>query len=438
MFNYTPVMTIPQPDLTVSSSDNRSGATMDRKVDKPSKRWWQDRRLLIAGSALVLLAIVWQTLPASGSTDVDSDDIQTGDVAQAVFEDYLPIRANVTPANTTLVGVLSGGQVEELMAQDGALVTKNQPLARLTNPDLELEVLSQEAAIASQLGGVAGETLGIQRSRLDRADQVSSAEYDLIRARRNLDIRVQLHDQGFVSEAGVKSYTEEVDYQSRRLAQLRQGRSSEADIIARQGAMLEAARFRLQSNLAAVRGSLDTLTIRAPMAGRLTNFTLQPGQTLSPGDSAGQVDSEGAWKLEADVDEYFLRRVRVGQKAQTEDGAAVVVSKVLPTVTNGRFRIELTFDDLPEKALNRGQAVDIRITLGSAKSAVVVPMGRWLAEGGSTLFVVDPDGSRAHRVTVEIGRRNPRQVEILSGVEPGQKVILSDLSQVKGDIINIR
>ena len=421
-----------------SLSTPAPGAAMDRKVEKKKVPWWRDRRLLIAIAVIAIAFVGWRAIPASGSTNVDANDIQTGEVTRAAFDDYLPVRASVAPATTTLVGVMSGGQVEELFVQDGALVTKGQPLARLANPDLELTVLSQEAQIASQLGGVAGENLGIQRSRVDRAGQVAAAEYDLVRARRELDIRQQLHDKGFVSDAGVKSYQEEVDYQSQRLAQLRQGRATEAGITATQGRMLDATRARLQSNLSAVRGSLDALTIRAPMAGRLTNFPLQPGQTLAPGDPAGQVDSEGDWKLEADVDEYYLGRVEVGQKATTSDGATLTVSKVLPTVTDGRFRVELTFEKMPRQSLNRGQTLDVRITLGAAKPALIAPTGGWLTEGGSAAFVIDPDGKHARRVSVTLGRRNPRQVEILSGLEPGQRIVTSNLARVKGDTINIR
>lgn len=421
-----------------SLSTPAHGAAMDRKVEKKKALWWRDKRFLIAIAVLAIAIVAWGAIPASGSTDVDAGDIQIGIIERAAFDDYLPVRARVVPATTTLVGVMSSGQVEELFVQDGALVTKGQPLARLANPDLELTVLSQEAQIASQLGGVAGENLGIQRARVDRTGQVAAAQYDLVRARRELDIRQQLHDKGFVSDAGVKSYQEEVDYQTQRLAQLRQGRATEAGITATQGRMLDATRTRLQSNLAAVRGSLDALTIRAPMAGRLTNFTLQPGQTLAPADPAGQIDSEGDWKLEADVDEYYLGRVEVGQKATTSDGATLTVSKVLPTVTDGRFRVELTFQKSSVQSLNRGQTLDVRITLGAAKPALIAPTGGWLTEGGSSVFVVDPDGKHARRVAVTIGRRNLRQVEIQSGLEPGQRIVTSNLARVKGDTINLR
>ncbi|GAA3265703.1 hypothetical protein GCM10020258_33750 [Sphingomonas yabuuchiae] len=323
--------------------------------------------------------LVWRLLPAAGSTDIAAANIETGEVTRAAFDDYLPVRATVTPRITTLVGVLSGGQVV-LLAQDGQMVSAGQPLATLANPQLKLDVLTREAQIASQLGGVASEGLGIERNKLDRAGQVAQAEYDLIKARRDLGIRRQLHDQGFLSDAGVKSFEEEAAYQEKRLAQLRSGRATEARITATQSARLNDTQVRLSGNLAAVRAGLEALTIRAPAAGRLTNFTIQPGQTLKPGDPAGQVDSEGSWKLVAQVDEYYLGRVAPGQTATGSDGARLTVSKVLPAVKDGRFQVELTFDKAPA-GLNRGQTIDIRITLGAASREVVAPVGGWLEAG---------------------------------------------------------
>ncbi len=420
-----------------STPEPTAGAAMDRRIARPARAWWRRRATWIVVAVIVLGVALWRFLPAAGSTDIAASAVETGEVTRGAFDDYLPVRATVAPRLTTLVGVLSGGQVEQLLVQDGAMVAAGQPLATLANPELRLEVLTREAAIASQLGSIAGEGLGIERSRLDRSAQVAQAEYDLIKARRDLAIRQQLFDKGIVSEAGVAGYRAEAEYQTRRLAQLRSGAGTEARITATQGQRLADTQARLSGNLAAVRGGLSALTVRAPAAGRLTNFTLQPGQTLKPGDPAGQVDSEGSWKLEADVDEYYLGRVAVGQKAKA-DGVTLTVSKVLPAVKEGRFRVELTFDATPS-SLNRGQTLDIRITLGAASKAVVAPVGGWLAtDNGAFAFVLDADGTHATRRPVKVGRRNPEAVEILSGLNPGDRIVTTNTSSVKGDTINIR
>lgn len=420
-----------------SESQVVSGADMDRRIEKPrlARRWRQ-----IAGgiALLLLLGFAWWQLPASGSTDIAAADLETGLVQHAPFQDYLPVRATVAPEITTLVGAISGGQVEKLLVQDGAWVRAGQPLATLANPTLKLDVLTREAEIASQLGALTAEELSLERSRLDRAGQTSAANYDLLKARRELSVRQHLHDRGFVSDAGLQSYQAEADYQAKRLEQLQAGQVHEDRTARIQAARLAETRARLTGNLAAVRSGLDALVVRAPVTGRLTGFAIEPGQTLKAGDPAGQIDSEGAWKLTADVDEYYLGRVAVGQQAGGGDGLKLVVTKILPAISNGRFHIELGFQGISPH-LNRGQTIDIRATLGATASAVVAPVGSWVEGGGNaSVFVVDADGRHARRRAVRIGRRNPEQVEILAGLAPGDRIVISSTSSIKGDILNIR
>jgi HlyD family secretion protein len=416
-----------------------SGAAMDRRVERPPRAWWR-RRSILGTVVLALMAVaVWRLLPANGSTDIVAADIETGTVVHAPFDDYLPLRATIAPRLTTLVGALSGGQVEKLLVQDGTMVSAGQPLATLANPELKLDVLTREAQIASQLGELSGQDLQLERNRLDRASQTAQASYDLLKARRELSVRQQLHDQGFVADAGLSSFVEEADYQQKRLAQLRAGQAAEARIASAQEARLDDTRARLTGNLAAVRAGLDALAIRAPVAGRLTNFTIQPGQMLKAGDPAGQIDSEGAWKLVADVDEYYLGRVAVGQRASGDGRTHLTVVRVLPTVTNGRFRIELAFDGAVPTGLNRGQTLDVRVTLGASAVAVIAPVGAWLdGDGSMSAFVVDADGRHARRHAIRVGRRNPEQAEILAGLAPGERIVTSGTTSVKGDILNIR
>jgi HlyD family secretion protein len=411
---------------------------MDRRLAKPSR----DRRLrwvlaVVGGLAAVLL--VWRLLPSAGSTDIAAANIETGLVRRAAFEDYMPVRATVAPSVSTLIDSVSGGQVGKLLVQDGVRVGAGQPLATLDNPTLKLDVLTREAEIASQLGALTGDELSLERSRLDRASQTSSANYDLLKAKRDLSIRQQLHDQGFVSDEGVKSYEEEADYQQKRLAQLRAGEVREDRTAGVEGSRLADTRTRLTGNLAAVHAELDALMVRAPVAGRLTNFTIQPGQMLKAGDPVGQVDSEGSWKLVADVDEYYLGRIALGQRASGDNGVKLVVTKVLPAVADGRFRIELGFVGSQPQGLFRGQTMDIRATLGATGGALLAPVGGWLdSGGGSSAFVVDADGRHARRRSVKVGRRNPEQAEILSGVAPGDRIVTSNTAAIKGDILNIR
>ena len=403
---------------------------MDRRVAKP--RWKHRRLALIAGAAVLAVAVVAlavRLIPPPGSLTVKTSDIEIGQVARTPFQDYLPVRAEVAPLHTVFVTAVEGGQVDKVIVLDGTEVAAGTALATLTNPQLKLDVTSKEAEIAGRMGDASAQQLTLERNRLDREKEISETDYSLLKARHDLDIRQRLHEQGFVSDAEVKTYGDEANYYQNRLKDLKTGQHQEDAIAGAQAAQIHQTSGRLNSNLDVVRSSLDALVVRAPVAGRLTNFTLEPGQSLKAGDPAGQIDSEGAYKLTADVDEYYLGRVTAGQPATGDfDGhtVALTVSRVLPQVTSGRFRVELTFNKPPNIGLHRGESTDVRITLGDTQQALVAPNGAWLEEGGgSYAFVLDGGGHRADRRAITVGRRNPQQVEITSGLHPGDRVVTS-------------
>ena len=173
----------------------------------------------------------------------------------------------------------------------------------------------------------------------------------------------------------------------------------------------------------------------------LTDFDLQPGQTLKPGDAVGQVDSEGAWKLSADVDQFYLGQAKVGQRATATLGDQTIilhVIRILPQVTDGRFKVELGFDKAPPAGLNRGQTLDVRLVLGADKPAVVAPAGGWLDGGGSVAFVMNENGHEATKRAIATVRRNPDQVEVTSGLQPGETIVTSPIAaDVKYDHLNV-
>ena len=408
-----------------------NGSAMDRRVERPDAA--RRKTILRAAAALVLLAValsLYLLLPSANSLAVDGDAIRTGEVVRAPFQDYVPLRAEAAPAQTVIVTTVSGGQVADLIASDGARVASGQPLAQLTNPALELDVASRSADIAGQLSAISGQRLSVQRNRFDSEREVADATNALNQAQEELRKKQFLLGKGIVNQAAVQPAADEVAYRRRRVAALAQGRSAEGATLADQSARIGDTAAQLRESLAMVRGSLSGLTVRAPVAGLLTGFTLQPGQMLKPGDPVGQIDSADDWKLTADVDQFYLPRVRLGQRALvTLDGGMVKahIAKVLPQVADGRFRIELAFDGPSPAGLNRGQSVDVRLILGADRPAVVAPAGGWLDAGGSTAFVLEDGGDRAVRRPITTGRRNPDQVEVTSGLAPGERIVTTGL-----------
>lgn len=404
---------------------------MDRRIERPHAK----RRRMIArgaiGIAVVAAAILlWWLMPGANALSVDAAAIRTGVVARAPFRDFVPLRAEVAPLRTVFVTAISGGQVAELAAADGAMVAAGTPLARLSNPTLALDVASRSAEIVGQLSAISGQRLSVQNTREGGARDLAEARNALSKAQTLLGQKQVLFDKGIIARAAIDPVREDVAYQQARVATLQRGASEAAVTLADQSSGIAATARQLRESLAMVRASLSALVIRAPVAGRLTAFTLQPGQMLKSGDPVGQIDSEGQWKLTADVDQFYLGRVRTGLGATADlDGRSypMTVLKVLPQVTAGRFRVELAFRGSVPLGLNRGQTLDVRLVLGADRPAIVAPSGGWLDAGGTTAFVLDGDAKAVRRAIVT-ARRNPDQVEIISGLAPGERIVTTALS----------
>lgn len=383
----------------------------------------------MAGGVACAGAGLWWFMPAANSLTVDAQSVRVGTVRQEAFRDFVPLRAEVAPLRTVYVTAISGGSVAALLAADGTMVAAGAPLARLSNPSLELDVATRSAAIIGQISTNSGAKLSVQRSRQDSARDVAEARNALSKAQTALRQKAALFERGFVTKAAIDPLREEVAYQQNRVTALTSGQAQAEMALADQSAGIAATTRELRDSLAMVRASLNALTVRAPVGGRLTAFTIQPGQMLKAGDPVGQIDSEGEWKLVAEVDQFYLSRVHTGLNARADiDGTSypLHVIKVLPQVTEGRFRVELAFDRAPD-GLNRGQTVDLRLILGEDRPAVVAPSGGWLDAGGATAFVMDGQG-RAVRRTVQTGRRNPDQVEVTAGLSPGEHILTTPLA----------
>lgn len=413
------------------------GAAMDRRVAGGRRPGWRRWRWAAVLPALAIPAWLWLRLvPSAGSLAVPVAELTIAPATVAPFQDYLPVRGTVAPLHTMFVAAIEGGQVRTVAVQDGSLVSAGQVLATLSNPQLELDVTSREAAITGQMGTASAARLTLQQNLATERDAIAEASYAQLKAQRDLTIRNELHSQGFESDAGVKSFADEAHYQSARVAMLRASLAHDAALAGKETQESDEADARLQHNLQVVQDSLQALTVRAPLAGRLTAFPLQPGQTLHQGDQVGQIDSAAAYRMDAEIDEYYLGRVVPGQAAGVELAGATLpmtVSRVLPQVANGQFRAELVFAAATPAALRRGQTADLRITLGATQSVLVVPNGPWLdAGGGNAAFVVAPDGRHAQRRAVSVGRRNPEQVEITAGLMPGDRVVVSATARMLG------
>ncbi|HVH37261.1 MAG TPA: HlyD family efflux transporter periplasmic adaptor subunit [Sphingomicrobium sp.] len=405
-----------------------SGGAMDRVVEV--KRI--DRRLLIAGGALVgllLLLAFWFFAPSANSQSVSASRVQISTARNGTFEDFLPIRGRVTPSITVYLDAVEGGRVEQVLVEDGANVFKGQLLAILSNSDLQLSTLARQTEVEQQLNNMRSQELALVQSRSANRRDLNQAQTDLAKARRQYELYKPLAEKGFVTRKQFNDAADDLNYQRQRLAILQQSVADDERLQSSQLRQLRASAASMNNSLAFARGSLDQLQLRAPATGQLTSFAIQLGQSLDRGERLGQIDSAGQNKLVADIDEFYLGRVAVGQTASAELGARTYrmrVAKVYPQVRNGQFQIDLAFDGAEPASMQRGQTLQAKLTLGDSTRALLIPNGSFFTEtGGTWVFVVDSGGSSATRRQVQLGRRNNDFIEVLGGLKAGERVITS-------------
>ena len=412
-------------------TDAVSGGAMDKVVER--KRI--DKRILIAGgaaAALLLVLLFWLFAPQAGTLSVSRDRLTIATVERGVFEDFLPLRARVTPLVTVYLDAVEGGRVEEKLVEDGAQVTKGQLLAVLSNAELQLSTLEKQAEVEQQLNNMRSQELSLTQTRNANLRDLNQAQTDLAKARRQYELYKPLSERGFVSKKVFNDTKDDLNYQVQRLEILKRSVAQTEALQVSQLRQLRAAAASLNTSMGVAQGSLGQLNIKAPVTGQLSGFEIQLGQSLQQGERIGQVDSAGSDKLQADVDEFYLGRVQIGQAATADiDGRTyrLRVAKVYPQVRNGQFQVDLVFIGAEPKSMQRGQTVQAKLTIGDSSRAVLVPNGAFFNDtGGNWVFVVDRGGNSATKREVKLGRRNADVIEVLGGLKPGEKVITSSYS----------
>lgn len=412
-------------------SEAVSGGAMDRIVER--KRI--DKRVMIGGAAtaaLLLILLFWLFAPRSDSMSVSRDRLAISAVESGTFEDFLPVRGRVTPLVTVYLDAVEGGRVDQKLVEDGAHVTQGQLLAVLSNAELQLSTLEKQAEVEQQLNNMRSQELALTQTRNANLRDLNQAETDLAKMRRQYELQKPLAAKGFVSSKTFNDTKDDLVYQQQRLAILKQSIAQTEALQSSQLKQLRLASGSLSSSMGIARSNLGQLSIRAPVTGELSGFELQLGQALQQGERIGQIDSTGGNKLQADVDEYYLGRVHVGQTASADvDGRTyrLKVAKVYPQVRNGQFQIDLVFDGPAPTSIQRGQTVQSKLTLGDSSKALMIPNGAFFNDtGGSWIFVVDKSGRGATKRQVQLGRRNADFIEVVGGLDAGERVITSSYS----------
>lgn len=367
-------------------------------------------------------------------------------VSPGVFREFIPISGTVQPRETVYLDAVDGGQVAEVMVEEGALVRAGEPLVRLASANLQLQVLNSEAQLSQQLDRLASTRLQFEQARLTHERELIEARFQVEQARKNLERLRPLAGTGVVRRADLEDAALQLTRQEETLAAVTRARLQDESLQQQQIQLLDRSVAGLDRNLAIARASLDNLVIKAPFDGQLTTLSAHRGESKLPGQRIGQIDRIDGYKVEAMVDEHYLPRVAIGQPATPDPDAPLPanqhlrVTKVYAEVRDRQFKVDLTFEEHPPATVRRGQSMPLRLQIGGERRGLLIANGPFYDDsGGAWAFVLGREGAVARRRSIRLGRRNLEQVEVLQGLTAGDRVIVSSYEGLKdADRIELR
>jgi HlyD family secretion protein len=404
---------------------------MDRKLAPPR---WRSRPAVLGAAVVGAVAVIGCLAFASRalavrSVRVPAATVTIDEVQPGVFHDFIPLNGKVIPHDTIDLDALEGGQVEKVMAHAGDTVAAGQPLVAFRNTTLELDVLDREGRLIESITQLETYEKQLEDTRLANEKALAQIDYNIVRLKRAADRRVPLLARGFLATETFDQIRDELKYDEQLRPLQAQSNVRQEALRQTQLPHIHEQLEGLRQDLAVTRSKLDNLVVKAPVRGKLTDFELNVGQNLNRGDRLGEVVPDTGFKITVNVDEYYLGRVQVGQLGDCQVGDRdwkLRATRVYPNVKDGVFVVDLAFDGAMPRGLLPGETITGRLSLGGDSRALLLPAGPFLERsGGDWVMVMNGDG-HALRRRVKIGRRNSDQVEVLSGLNAGDRVITSD------------
>jgi len=402
---------------------------MDRPIEK--KKGLQKKHIgYILGGIIILVLFYMAFFSGHVSTyKVEKDKLIIESVIRGQFNDYITVPGTVEPISTVFLDALEGGRVEEILIEEGSMVKKGDVILRLTNPDLYLNILDSEAQLAEKGNFLRNTQVTMEQERIAIKRELINLKYDIERKERTYQQNEELIKDNLISKEEFIRSKEDIDM----------ARSSQELFIERQKAdsifrsvqveTIKANLDNMRRNLTLVRQRVENLNVKATVDGQLGLLVPEIGQSISRGANMGQINVLTSYKVSAQIDEHYIDRVRTQLTATLDRQGSMfnlVVRRVYPEVRNGTFEIDMVFTDTMPDNIRTGQTYYISLQLGQPKEALLVPIGGFFQEtGGQWIFVLDPSESFAIKRNISIGRKNPKYYELLEGLQPGEKVIIS-------------
>lgn len=403
--------------------------SMDKPIEQ--KKGLKKKHIIwiVAGATFIALIYLAFFTDRTSTYRIEKDKVIIEPVVEGLFNDYITVPGTVEPISTVFLDAQEGGRVEEILIEEGSMVKKGDIILRLSNPDLYLNILDSEAQLAEKENFLRNTLVTMEQDRLQIKRELLNLKYDVERKDRNYRQNVDLMKDSLISVEEFLRSKEDLDMavQSRELFIERQRQDSLFRTV--QVENLQNNLENMRRNLALVRQRVENLNVKATVDGQLGLLVPEIGQSIQRGSNMGQINVLTSYKVTAQIDEHYIDRVRTQLSASLDrQGTAynLVVRRVYPDVRNGTFEIDMVFTDEVPENIRTGQTYYTSLQLGQPKTSIMVPVGGFFQEtGGRWIYVLDPSETYATKRNISVGRKNPKYYEVLEGLQPGEKVIVS-------------
>ena len=389
---------------------------------KKALPWW-------FGGALTILMLFLVLRPNRSTLRIDANTLSISEVSAGEFNDYIRLSGTVQPLVTIQISPIEGGIVDAILIEEGSQVRKGDEILRLSNDNLDLQILNSEAELAEKENILRNTQIQMEQDRLNVKQ--SKAEYQLNtkRLKRTYEQQKALYEDKLIAREDYLKAKEDYDLALEKLQIILDKEVQDSLFRSTQIERMQESLENMQLNMRMIRKRKDNLTIKAPIDGQLGILDAVLGENIGAGTKIGQISDMSSYKIEAQIDEHYIDRVTPGLAATFErQGSTFNASlrKVYPEVRDGKFKADFEFEGEVPENIRSGQTYYLNLQLGSPESAVLVPRGSFYQKtGGKWIYVVNKEGTKAVKRQIRIGRQNPQYYEVLEGLEPGEKVITS-------------
>lgn len=382
-----------------------------------------------AGGALFLVLVAMILSDSGSKLNVDADKITISTVREGEFQEFIPVTGTVMPKTSYYLDAIQGGIVEEKYVEEGAVVSKGQRLLRLSNTNVQLNALQQETFAYQQINDARNTRLQIQQNNIQLQNALVSAVYQLTNYREIFERQKKMYEKRLISvqeyELAYNNYHQALEQEELAQKNFRQ----DSLLGVSQLSQIASSITRMEQNLRLIRETIDNLTVKAPISGQLTSLNAEIGQSKNPGDQLGVIDALDGFKVRADIDEFYIARVIGGLHATVtvnDSDYKLIVTKVYPEVTSGKFQVDMNFSGRAPDGIRRGQTLQIRLQLSERTRALLLARGGFYqTTGGQWVYALEKSGDIAVKRDISLGRQNPDYFEVLSGLKPGDRVVTS-------------